>query len=136
MQLDNETSIEVDEDSVEGSIEGELEAAIPRPCGFQVLIALPEIEDRYRDSLIAKSEETKKHDSILSMVGLVLDMGAQAYTDKDRFPGGAWCEIGQYVMFRTNGGTRFKVKGQEMRLLNDDSILAVVSDPSAIERVR
>lgn len=61
-------------------------------------------------------------------------MGAQAYSDKDRFPTGPWCEVGDYVMFRANTGTRFKVNRQEYRLMNDDSIEAVVEQPSAITR--
>ena len=61
-------------------------------------------------------------------------MGDQAYADKDRFPTGPWCKQGDYVMFRANTGTRFKVGNQEYRLMNDDSIEAVVDDPSVIAR--
>jgi len=75
------------------------------------------------------------HESILSMVGIVLDMGDLAYSDKDRFPTGKWCNEGDYVMFRMNSGTRFKVDGQEYRLINDDTIEAVVVDPQAITNV-
>ena len=64
----------------------------------------------------------------------VIDMGAEAYTDRDRFPNGAWCKVGDFVMFRPNTGTRFKVNGAEYRLMNDDSIQAVVSDPKGIIR--
>jgi co-chaperonin GroES (HSP10) len=68
------------------------------------------------------------------MIGLVLDMGSQAYTDPDRYPDGPWCEIGDYVLFRTNTGTRFRFNGVEYRLMNDDSIEAVVADPQGITR--
>ena len=61
-------------------------------------------------------------------------MGEQAYKDRDRFPTGPWCKIGDYVMFRANTGTRFKVNNQEYRLMNDDSIEAVVEEPSAVTR--
>ena len=69
------------------------------------------------------------------MVGLVVDMGTEAYGDEARFPNGPWCKQGDYVMFRSNSGTRFKVGGKEFRLMNDDSIEAVVADPSAISTV-
>jgi co-chaperonin GroES (HSP10) len=62
-------------------------------------------------------------------------MGDQAYIDKDRFPTGPWCKVGDYVMFRMNTGTRFKVGGTEYRLMNDDSIEAVVNDPRGVKRV-
>ncbi len=123
------------EEGVEGSLDGELESAIPVPCGYMILIALPEVQKTYKGTNIEKSEESIRHDTILSMVGLVLDMGPQAYSDKDRYPTGPWCKVGDYVMFRQNTGTRFKVNGQEMRLLNDDSIQAVVANPTLVERV-
>ena len=61
-------------------------------------------------------------------------MGTQAYSDKERFPEGAWCKQGDYVMFRANTGTRFKINGAEYRLMNDDSIEAVVADPRGVQR--
>lgn len=115
--------------------EAVLEAQTPTPVGYKLLIAMPQVEETFGDSGILKAGKTIHHDSILSMVGLVLDMGEQAYADKDRFPTGPWCKQGDYVMFRANTGTRFKVGNQEYRLMNDDSIEAVVADPRAIQRV-
>jgi co-chaperonin GroES (HSP10) len=70
----------------------------------------------------------------MSIIGLVLDMGEQAYSDEERFPTGPWCKAGDYVMFRMNTGTRFRVGGVEYRLMNDDSIEAIVADPHGITR--
>jgi co-chaperonin GroES (HSP10) len=70
----------------------------------------------------------------MSIIGLVVDMGDQAYSDEERFPTGAWCKEGDYVMFRMNSGTRFTIGGIEYRLMNDDSIEAVVTDPTGIQR--
>lgn len=112
----------------------ELEAQIPRPCGYKLLIALPQVEETFGHSAIVKADQTRRDEYILSTVGCVLDMGEQAYMDKDRFPGGKWCEVGDYVMFRANTGTRFKVGKQEYRLMNDDSIEAIVDDPRAVSR--
>jgi len=115
--------------------EVQLEAMIPKPVGYHILVAMPQIEETFGDTGILKTTKTIHYDSILSMVGLVVDMGDQAYTDKDRFPTGPWCKQGDYVMFRMNSGTRFMVAGQEYRLMNDDSIEAVVEDPSGVQRV-
>ena len=68
----------------------------------------------------------------MSIMGAVIDMGESAYSDEERFPSGPWCKVGDYVMFRMNTGTRFKVNGKEFRLMNDDSIEAVVPDPRGI----
>ena len=111
----------------------EIEQQLPKPVGYRLLIALPKVEDTY-ESGIAKAERTRHEEQILSMMGAVVDMGAQAYTDKDRFPNGPWCEVGDFVMFRPNSGTRFRVNGVEYRLMNDDSIEAVVADPRGITR--
>ena len=119
----------------EDAAEAELEQRIPRPTGYHILIAMPTVKNTFGDSGIVKANETMHHESILSMVGMVLDMGPQAYSDKDRFPTGPWCQKGDYVMFRSNSGTRFKVAGAEYRLLNDDSIQAVVTDPNGVQRI-
>lgn len=111
----------------------EMEQQIPKPVGYRVLIALPTIEETY-DSGIVKADRTLNEERILSTMGIVLDMGGEAYSDKERFPNGPWCKVGDFVMFRPNSGTRFKVNGQELRLLNDDSIEAVVPDPKGITR--
>ena len=113
--------------------EEELETQIPKPVGYRILVALPNIEETFEGG-IAKANSTKYEEYVLSIIGAVIDMGEQAYADKDRFPLGPWCKKGDYVMFRANTGTRFKVGTQEYRLMNDDSIEAVVADPRAISR--
>ena len=115
--------------------EAQLEAQIPKPVGYHILVAMPEVVDTFGESGLIKTTQTMHHESILSMVGLVLDMGEQAYADKDRFPTGPWCKVGDYVMFRMNSGTRFKVAGKEFRIFNDDTVEAVVEDPNGITRV-
>tara|TARA_R110000822_G_scaffold87959_1_gene204157 strand:+ start:87 stop:494 length:408 start_codon:yes stop_codon:yes gene_type:complete len=111
----------------------EMEAFIPKPVGYRVLVALPNVEETFSNGIL-KAAKTLHEEYILSTIGVVLDMGEQAYTDKDRFPTGPWCKAGDFVMFRANTGTRFKVGAQEYRLMNDDSIEAIVNDPSGITR--
>ena len=113
--------------------EEEMEAQLPKPVGYMILVALPKVEEAY-DSGIIKADRTRHEEYILSSMGAVLDMGDQAYADKDRFPTGPWCKVGDFVMFRPNTGTRFKVNGSEYRLMNDDSVQAVVTDPRGIVR--
>ena len=112
----------------------QLEELLPVPAGYRVLVALPQIKETYDDSDLVKSSRTMHEEHVISIIGLVIDMGDQAYSDKDRFPTGAWCKQGDYVMFRANSGTRFKIGGVEYRLMNDDSIEAIVPDPSSITR--
>ena len=111
-----------------------LEKQIPKPVGYRVLVALPNIDDTFGDGDIAKSTQTMRDAHVLSMVGAVIDMGEQAYTDEARFPTGPWCKVGDYVVFSAHTGTRFRVGQQEYRMMNDDSIEAIVDDPGAISR--
>ena len=112
----------------------EIEAQLPKPVGYRVLVALPQVEETFGDTGLVKSSTTINQEHIMSIIGLVLDMGEQAYSDEERFPTGPWCKPGDYVMFRMNTGTRFKVGGVEYRLMNDDSIEALVADPRGITR--
>ena len=112
--------------------EEDWEAQLPKPVGYRLLVALPDIEDYYKGSSLLKTDTEKHREYIMSIMGIVIDMGDGAYSDKERFPEGPWCKPGDYVMFRMNTGTRFKVNGKEFRLMNDDSIEAVIPDPSGI----
>lgn len=114
--------------------EQEFEDQLPVPVGYHLLVAMPKVGKTFGESGIIKADKTLHEEHILSMVGVVMGVGAQAYADPDRFPTGPWCKLGDFVMFRSNSGTRFKVAGQEYRMLNDDSIEAVVKDPRGISR--
>jgi len=108
------------------------EEQLPKPVGYRVLVALPDIDDYYQNTSLLKTDNEKHREYIMSIMGVVIDMGSDAYSDKERFPEGPWCKQGDYVMFRMNTGTRFKVNGKEFRLMNDDSVEAVIPDPSGI----
>ena len=108
------------------------ETNLPKPTGYRILIALPDVEDYYQGTTLLKTDSVKHREYITSIMGLVLDVGPEAYQDKERYPAGPWCKEGQYVMFRMNTGTRFKVAGKEFRLMNDDSVEAVIDDPRGI----
>ena len=114
--------------------EEEFEAQLPTPVGYRVLVAMPKVEEAFEGSELLKSVTTKHQEQVMSIIGLVVDIGDQAYSDVDRFPTGPWCKQGDYVMFRANTGTRFTIEGFEYRLMNDDSIEAVVADPRGIQR--
>jgi co-chaperonin GroES (HSP10) len=112
----------------------EVEAQLPKPVGYKLLIALPQVEETLGEMGIIKAQKTIHEEMLMTVVGLVLDIGEQAYADKDRYPNGPWCKVGDYVVFRANSGTRVKVNGVEYRLMNDDSIDAVVADPRGVSR--
>jgi co-chaperonin GroES (HSP10) len=106
---------------------------IPDPSTYHLLCVLPEIDEEYESGLI-KAGQTLHYEEVLSPVLFVVKMGPDAYKDEKRFPSGPACKVGDFVLVRPNTGTRIKIHGQEFRIINDDSVEAVVQDPRGITR--
>lgn len=106
---------------------------LPRPCGYHLLCAIPDIDDSY-DSGIVKADVTVQHEEILTTVLFVVEIGPDAYKDEKRFPSGPWCKKGDFILVRPNTGTRLDIHGREFRIINDDSVEGVVDDPRGIRR--
>jgi co-chaperonin GroES (HSP10) len=106
---------------------------LPAPVGYKILVALPEIEDKY-DSGLAKAGSTMHYEEVLSTVFFVVALGPDCYTDKVRYPTGPWCKPGDFILARPNSGSRIKIHGKEFRMINEDTVDAVVQDPRGISR--
>jgi co-chaperonin GroES (HSP10) len=106
---------------------------LPEPSGYHILVALPEAEEKY-DSGLIKADETRRFEEVLATVFFVVKMGPDCYKDKEKFPTGPWCKEGDFILARPNSGTRLKIHGREFRLINDDTVEAVVQDPRGITR--
>jgi co-chaperonin GroES (HSP10) len=107
---------------------------LPRPSGYRILCAIPEIEKEYGESGLVKAEETLMIEETLTTVLFVVDMGPDCYKDASRFPSGAYCKKGDFILIRPNSGTRLVIHGKEFRVINDDSVEGVVDDPRGIRR--
>ena len=107
---------------------------LPIPKGYKILIALPEPEEQTKGGII-KASQTMQVEEVGSICGFILAMGEDCYKDEKRFPNGPYCKEGEWIIMRSYSGTRFKVHGKEFRLINDDSVEAVVEDPRGIVKV-
>jgi co-chaperonin GroES (HSP10) len=109
---------------------------LPDPAGFMLLTVVPEAMEEYAESElgIVKSSQEIWKEEILTPVLFVVKMGPEAYQDKTRFPSGPRCKVGDFIIVRPNSGTRLKIHGREFRIINDDSVEAVVEDPRGITR--
>jgi len=105
----------------------------PEPVGWQILLAMPEINDTTEGGIV-KADITKDIEATSTVVGLVLEMGKECYQDKDRFTSGPWCKNGDFVLIGAYKGVRFRIFGKEFRLINDDTVKAVVQDPRGYTR--
>ena len=104
---------------------------LPEPSGYRILIALPEADEKTEGGII-KAASIVERESVGSICGFVMKLGPDAYNDERRFPNGAYCKEGDGILMRSYTGTRFLVHGKEFRLINDDSVEAVVQDPRGI----
>ncbi len=107
---------------------------LPQPTGWRVLI-LPYKGKTKTDSGIFLPDEVQDKKQISTQVGYVLKLGPLAYKDTEKFPSGPWCQEKQWVMFARYAGSRFQIDGGEVRILNDDEILASILDPEDIHHL-
>ena len=123
-----------DTESVEAEDAPQRKASqLPEPKGYKMLIALPEVDEKTEGGII-KSAKYQHEETIATVVGWVMSMGPDAYSDPNRFTNGPYCQVGDWVVFRAFSGTRLKIHGKEFRIINDDTVEAVVEDPRGIER--
>ena len=116
----------VDETNV-GSIKDEL----PQPSGWRLLVLPFTPKEKTKGGIIIAQESLDKA-RIATNCGYVVKMGPMAYGDKEKFPTGAWCKQGDWVIFARYAGSRLPIEGGEVRLLNDDEVLGTIKDPESV----
>ena len=109
---------------------------LPEPKTFRLLCVVPEAMEEYADSEVGiiKAGQSMHYEEVLTPVLFVVKVGPDAYADKTRFPSGPSCKEGDFIIVRPNSGTRMKIHGREFRIIDDDSVEAVVEDPRGITR--
>ncbi len=107
---------------------------IPNPATYHLLCMLPEAKEEYEGGLL-KASQTMQYEELLSPVLFVAKIGPDAFKDEKRFPSGPSCKVGDFIIVRPNTGTRMKIHGTEWRIINDDSVEAVIEDPRGVQRV-
>jgi co-chaperonin GroES (HSP10) len=117
----------------EREADGEFLSQLPRPAGWHILIALPEVQEKTAGG-IYRPDETRSREETAAIVGFVMKMGSDCYSNKMIFPSGPWCKERDWVVFRPYSGLRLVIYGKEFRLLKDSEIDAVVDDPGGIVR--
>ena len=113
--------------------EPKVASQLPIPSGYRLLVALPEMEETTEGGLYIP-DERRDAESVASVVGFVLKAGSDAYGDEKRFPNGPWCKEGDWIVMRAYSGTRIRIHGKEFRIINDDSVEAVIDDPRGVVR--
>jgi len=112
-------------------LEGTLLERMPQPTGWRMLI-LPYRGKGYSTGGIAITKQQLDEDQIQTVVGYVVKQGPAAYADKDKFPDGPWCNEKDWIVFPRYAGSRFRIEGGEVRILNDDEVIATIKNPDDI----
>ena len=107
------------------------EPKLPKPTGWRLLVLPFKMKEKTKGGLVL-AETTLEKQQVASQVGLVMAMGPDCYGDKERYPDGPWCKVNDWIMFARYAGSRIKIDGGEMRLLNDDEVLATIDSPEDI----
>ena len=113
------------------NIGGSLLERMPTPTGWRILV-LPYRGKGKTEGGLYMPDTVVEQAQVSTQVGYVLKVGPLAYKDSEKFPSGAWCEEKDWVMFARYSGSRFNIDGGEVRILNDDEILARISDPTDV----
>lgn len=120
----------LDEETLNGSIREHL----PRPTGWRISL-LPYRGARLSKGGIAIADETQKKTQLATTCAYVLEVGPLAYCDEGKFPDGPWCKAGDWIVFGRYAGARIPIEGGEIRLINDDEVLAIINDPQDVVHV-
>lgn len=106
---------------------------LPDPTGYRILCGVPDIEEQTEGGVF-KADITKQYEELTTPVLFVIKLGPDCYKDEKRFPSGAWCKEGDFIVTRPMAGSRIKIHGREFRMINDDAVEGVVEDPRGITR--
>ena len=104
---------------------------LPQPTGWRILVLPFKMGEKTKGGILM-GQDTVEKQQVASQCGNVLAMGPDCYRDKNRYKQGPWCKVGDWVMFARYAGSRIKIEGGEVRLLNDDEILATIKNPEDI----
>ena len=107
---------------------------LPKPTGWRILVLPYQGTGKTKGGILLADETVEMH-QVATVCGYVLRMGPDAYKDSDKFPNGAYCSEKQWVLMGRYAGNRFKVDGLELRIINDDNIIATILDPADISYV-
>ena len=115
--------------------EKKMASSLPQPCSYHILVALPEQEEK-TDGGIYLTDGMRDREELASITAYVMALGPDCYTETSqrKFPSGAYCKEGDWVVMRAYSGTRIEIHGKKFRLITDDVPQAIVENPLGVIR--
>lgn len=117
-------------------VDKSLKERLPQPTGWRILV-MPYQGKARTDGGIYIPDEIVKREQLSTVVAYVLKIGPLAYKDSAKFGEGQdpWCAEGDWVCIGRYAGSRFRIDGGEIRIINDDEIIAKILDPEDVTNV-
>ena len=109
-----------------------LKQRVPQPTGWRILV-MPYIGNDKTDGGVYIPDQVREREARATVVAYVIKVGPLAYQDQDKFGGEPWCKEGDWVCIGRYAGSRFKIEGGEVRIINDDEVIATIVDPDDIK---
>ena len=109
---------------------------LPQPTGWRVLV-MPYQGKAKTSSGLYIPDEVRERESVATVVAYVMKLGPLAYKDADKFGSESepWCKEGQWVCIGRYSGSRFKIEGGEVRIINDDEVIATILEPDDVKHI-
>ena len=109
---------------------------LPQPTGWRVLV-MPYQGKAKTASGLYIPDEVRERESVATVVAYVMKLGPLAYKDPAKFGPDSepWCKEGQWVCIGRYSGSRFKIDGGEVRIINDDEVIATILEPDDVKHV-
>ena len=104
---------------------------VPNPTGYRITLFPLKLDSKTKSGIIL-TDHTVQESQLTTNICKVLKVGPDAYKDKEKFPTGPWCKQDDWVLITRYAGSRIRIDGGELRIINDDEILAVIDDPRDI----
>ena len=104
---------------------------VPTPVGWRMVLFPLKLDSKTKSGLYL-TDDTVEQSQVSTNICKVLKVGPEAYKDKEKFPSGPWCKEGDWVLITRDAGSRVRIEDGELRIINDDAIIATVKDPRDI----
>ena len=104
---------------------------LPQPTGWRILVLPFKAKQKTKGGILL-TDKAVEDSQLTTTVAMVLATGPDAYKDENKFPSGSWCKQGDWVVFGRYSGSRLRIEGGEVRILNDDEILGTIENPEDI----
>ena len=109
---------------------------LPSPTGWRILVAPYQGKEVTNKGVIIP-DQIRQREALATVVAYVLKVGRIGYKDEGKFgkSNNPWCKEGDGICIGRYAGYRFALEDMEVRIINDDEVIATLLDPEDIKHI-